>query len=372
MAKITCCGKELQLKKSKEGMWWTQCDCGKRGKGATEDQAELEFYRSIPGAKLPAAKNQFEVWASNNMNSLVTASATFINKPATMRMIKKNVEYIMNQNWPAVWKTENGVKSIISAMNESLWMGAILPSMGYIVPFGEKVEFIPRKEAFVFALTTGNNAPYSEIEAECIYENDVYTISRKGGNFSVDWDSIPAERGEVKAVVVSAVIQATGRSIGEVYTKDRLVEKAALHSASYKKYLKDVEDAEKKKSEGKNTESIKPSPYSGADLPEMLIKMALKSLFSKDLNMRNAREMASEWQECDMDSVVDIIDTAFERSKEQFVEREKAKTKPKKPEPAPKNEVEVIEQTGIEAEYIPLVEEPAGKPEQAEVLVDKI
>jgi hypothetical protein len=124
--------------------------------------------------------------------------------------------------------------------------------MGSIVVYGTVCEFIPAVEAFEFALTTGRTAPFKNLRIDPIHEHDQYECKEeeKTENFLFRFTNIPAKRGEVNAVVVRAEDQ-HGRKIGRIYSADRLLEKAAEHSAGYRAYLLDLQAYEYAKSEGK-------------------------------------------------------------------------------------------------------------------------
>jgi hypothetical protein len=257
-------------------------------------------------------------------------------------MVKKNVRYVQSLTGNAydkTWKTKEGQDSWVSAMEDALMLGATLPDMGCIVPFGDVVEFIPDVEAYRFAVTTGSSAPFESLEIEPIYENDQYKIARKDGNFSIDFTSIQANRGNVIAIAVYGKHKATGRVIGEVYPVDRLIEKARAHSISYRQYLQDVAAFEAAKMEGKvkssdGREYIERkipkkdgttwdkrvykdemhNPYEGADRPEMLRKLAGKSFLSPYIKTRNSTAAINELSaDDDMSSLLDgALDAAFE------------------------------------------------------------
>jgi hypothetical protein len=257
-------------------------------------------------------------------------------------MVKKNVRYVQSLTGTAydrTWKTKEGQDSWVNAMEDALILGATLPDMGCIVPFGDVVEFIPDVEAYRFAVTTGSSAPFESLEIEPIYEKDQYKIGRKEGNFSIEFTSITANRGEVIAIAVYGKHKATGRVIGEVYPVDRLIEKARAHSISYRQYLQDVAAFEAAKIEGKvksyeGREYIERkipkkdgttwdkrvykdemhNPYEGADRPEMLRKLAGKSFLAPYIKTRNSTAAINELSaDDDMGSLLDgAIDAAFE------------------------------------------------------------
>lgn len=236
---------------------------------------------------LTQTKKQFYELVITKQDEILNQAASFINISARERMMKKNVDYILKADFKNAWNTEEGVDSIKEALKESLFYGATVPETGSFVPFGSEhtiVEFIPSVHCFKSALTTGENAPYTDIAIECIYENDRYSATGKDGQFSYEIkQSLP--RGQVIGVVV-AITKKDGSCIGELYDLERLMQKAEKHSRSYQYYLQDMKDLQKAKAAGKDhiTKWNKPiyesqinNPYDGPDLPEMLKKLAGKS-----------------------------------------------------------------------------------------------
>lgn len=170
---------------------------------------------------------------------------------AMKRLISNNLRYVENADQlKKAWMNPEGQASIVRCVEEAMIMGAELGKMGDLVPYGDIVEFIPSVEAYEFALTNGKNAPFESIEIELIHANDVAKISRKDGDFSMDLQ-IGIPRGEVQVVAVYGYHSKSGKVVGEVYDKDRLMKKAEDHSASYRKYLQQVSAFEFAKSEGK-------------------------------------------------------------------------------------------------------------------------
>lgn len=293
MTKICKCKKTITGKFSeKEKQYFFFCpDCQIGGKAATEKEAAAEFEKAIrPGSAtnpVPVIpkKTQLPAWIKAHENKILDHAAGFVEKPALKKMLKINLEYVMTADLKKAWETEEGVKSIISALDESLQYAATIGQTGSIVPFGGAVEFIPAVECFQSALTTGKNAPCKKVVIDCIYENDQYEISTKDGNFSYEMKKISLPRGDVVGVVVMAEKQ-DGSVIGNVYDVDRLMQKAEQHSAGYKYYLQDIRALKKAQSEGKDfiekwgkkfyAEDIT-NPYANADKPEMLKKLAGKS-----------------------------------------------------------------------------------------------
>ena len=229
------------------------------------------------------------------------------------------------------WNNPEGIQSVIDAFMEAMYMGASLPEMGAIVPFGKIntiVEFIPAVSAFEFALTSGENPPFKNISIDCIYERDNYEIEREDGQFKNKLKpALP--RGEVVGVVVQAFDIERNCMIGELYDADRLLEKAKRHSVSYKYYLNDLQllreaQAEKKnyimKGDKKIYENDIKNPYDGADRPEMLKKVAGKSFFRPYMKIRNARAVAKEWgndfeQKSYDKTIIDTLDVSINNMK---------------------------------------------------------
>jgi hypothetical protein len=313
------CKKEIPVKfNEKEGLHFFYCaDCKLGGKGKTEKEAGkkfLEAFNAPVNAAAPANalvtiappknKGELSAWAVSNMAVLESRSAQFIDKPATKRMIEKNVRYAMTAELKDAWSTPEGQESIVDALQESFEIGATLPEMGSLVPFGKTVEFIPSVNAYVFALTSGKNPPFQNINIECIYENDQFEIGNKNGNFNYEIKKVGFPRGDIKGVIVQAVETSTGRVIGDAYDEPRLMEKAKKHSKNYKYYLADMRALAEARTQGKDYiekwgkklyENDIQNPYVGADKPEMLKKLAGKSFFAPYMKVRNARAMDAEW-----------------------------------------------------------------------------
>jgi hypothetical protein len=312
------CGKSIESKYSeKEKLHFFHCsDCKIGGKGKTEQSALENFNAEIIKTQsmqlAPKSKDDFLPWVTRNMPALRSQSAAFQDTPATDRMIEKNMRYIAKADLKNAWSTVEGRESIIEAMNDAHYYGATLPEMGSIVPFKDVVEFIPAVSAFQFALTTGENAPFTNINIDALHENDQYEISRDDGNFHFKIKSIGMPRGEVVGVVVQATRADTGKIIGEAYDEPRLMQKAARHSTAYKYFLNDLEALRKAQSEGKDFIEKKPgwkiterdlvSPYDGPDKPEMLKKLAGKSYLAPYMKIRNAVAIAGEKQETEKPS----------------------------------------------------------------------
>lgn len=377
MAKTICnhCKTQAKTGTKKEkgiiyyGAW---CEsCGKKGRGKTEKEAIKAFMESKPTKNNdpfvikqlppPQSPEQLPSYFARNMQEITAITAPFLQaeKPALSRMVRLNMKYVMNnrdQNFMKCWETEEGRESIIDALEEAFSLGATLPAMGSIVPFNGIAEFIPSVEAFDFALTTGTTAPFKSLRIDPIHENDQYECYEEEGteNFCFRFKSIPANRGEVIAVVVRAEDR-QGRRIGRIYDVDRLLEKAKQHSPSYRNYLLDKLAFETAKSEGKTKtedgreyiektieyrekgtgnkksfvkkifyDELK-NPYEGPDQPEMLRKSAGKSFCAPFVKVRNSTAAMEELrgeEDQDEKKIDDMIDAAIDKAMDQFDDAE--------------------------------------------------
>lgn len=353
------CNKQIESKFSdKEKLHFFFCpDCKLGGKGKTEKEAAEKFQVAIAEAhgieNLPAlpSKNDFLPWVNKNESALVASAASFVDKPETARMIEKNAKYLLKADLKKAWDTPEGRQSIVDAFSEALYIGATLPEMGSVVPFKDVVEFIPAVSAFQFALTSGKQAPFSEIHIDVLYENDQYEIGRRDGNFHFEIKSIGFPRGEVLGVVVQAKNIETGMMIGEAYDEARLMKKAEQHSVSYRYYLQDLSALRKAQAEGKDYIEKKPgwklreaditNPYANADKPEMLKKLAGKSFLYPFMKVRNAKAAAGEWKEDDKpDTPIKILNNSLDKVQQDirdadFVIDDEPETQPE-PTPTPK------------------------------------
>jgi hypothetical protein len=355
MMKSKCyCGKMIESKHSeKEKLHFLWCpDCKIGGKAATVESAikifksevEKRAAQNAPATTapdtIPAPSNPYFLTVPKtradlvneikaNALSLSEMAPRFVDKTATMRMINKNLEYLLSVDLKNVWSTEEGVASIWDAYRGALEIAATLPEMGCIVPYNKTAEFIPDIAAFEFALTQGKTAPFSQIMITAIYENDLYEITSRDGSFHFEIKKVGFPRGEIIGVVVQAVDASTGQIIGEAYDVQRLMEKAERHSVSYRYYLQDMAALKKAQAEGKDFIEKKPgwkmyerdiiNPYVGPDRPEMLRKLAGKSFFGKFMKTRNARAIGEEWGEDDKPRDYEgAAEKALDRSMSQF------------------------------------------------------
>lgn len=347
---MKCCNKKLELHKTEKGEVYYYCPtCKKGGRGKTEKEAANAFnnIKACPPVAItkelqPVPKNKDLVkWAAANMPALLNQSAQFIDKPATQRMIEKNVRYISNlsgYSWDKVWNSPEGQESISHALSEALYHAATLPEMGSIVPFGKTAEFIPANECYEFIMTTGKNPPFEKdsIFNQGIFGNDQTKSWSENGEFHYKIDN-GMPRGEIIGIVVGGIRTDSGKRIGDSYDEQFLMSIAEHHSSSYKQYLIEKADFQRMKVEGKlkvdtsNREyyikeikkrdggiwkkeiyedDIK-NPYVGPDKVKMLMKTAGKHFFKKYVKTRNAAAMAGEWEgESEVNGDIDIDQAA--------------------------------------------------------------
>jgi len=367
-----CCGVPVKGSKQPDGNFMCKCQkCGRTAEGKTPADAFAAWSVSKPASvqyipPQPSSAGGLAEWAKSRLPALKETSARWLDSgkghSAVSRMIKRNIQHAVNADFGEAWKTEDGRKSITDALEESFYYGATLPEMGSLVPFGGTVEFIPSVECFEFALKNGANAPFRSLSIEIIYENDIYRTSRKNGNFSIEFESIPAKRGESVGVVVYGEHIPTGRWVGEMYEVDRLMDKARAHSASYRKYINDLNEFNFKRSEGKTQideagrefffKQIKKkdggtwdkkifkdelsNPYDSSDLPEMLRKLAGKTFCRPYIKVRNAEAMSAEYEEgiADDSDLGSVVDAALAKASAQMQPETT-----RNPEPVPDNYV---------------------------------
>jgi len=377
--KIECCSQEVKVKKQGDGaaqMFVYRCEtCKKQSEGKTPAEAvekwelvvegktsapkksnvnESNFVNMPVTIQKPTSPTTLSTWADQHLPELIKKSASFQDKPATARMIKKNIDYVANhKGLTKCWQTPEGQDSITKALEDSFWMGAMMPEMGSIVPYGSTCEFIPAVEAFNFALTTGKNNPFQKIDIIVIHKNDIYDIGRRDGQFYCTVkQGFP--RGEVIGVVVMG-LRSDGIVVGESYDVNRLLEKAKTHSPSYRAYLNDLNEFRQAQVEGKtkrqgDREYLEKTiekkdggswnkkiyldelvnPYEGADQPEMLRKSAGKSFLNPYMKIRNSMSMANEWEESadgdKMETTEKKIDSILQTAKENVNHAEKVES----------------------------------------------
>lgn len=410
----TCCGYVTRSGKKADPstgsmVYAVWCDyCGRVGKGSNPDIAASEFSKSpnLPALKKIAPNHppvKFDAahvaeFIAENAVELSSIVAPFVkaDRPLFDRMVKKNVRYVMGlegNSWAKVWASDDGRESIKDALDEAFMLGATLPDMGCMVPYGDIAEFIPDVEAYRFAVTTGSSAPFKNLDIEPIFERDQYRITRKDGAFALEFTSILADRGEVKAIAVYGTNR-QGKQIGEVYPVSRLIEKARTHSQSYRSYLQDVQAFEVAKQEGKVKreggrefiEKVIPkkdgstwtkkvyldelsNPYDGADRPEMLRKLAGKSFLAPYIKTRNSTAAIEELSETDdvnamLDSALNQAFDAFEETQEQPAATPQAQPEPQAVTEAP-DDIQMPKQKAPEkkSEKVPVSVNPTSEEE---------
>jgi hypothetical protein len=377
---MKCCNNEIQIKSGNSDgkkMYYAECPtCGRKYKDENKSKVEDMFSVPTPPKNyeiqpIPAKAADIVKWGNANIPALIQQSAQFIDKPATQRMIEKNLRYVSGLSggsWDKIWSTKEGQDSISYALSESLYHAAVLPDMGSIVPFGTIAEFVPSIECYKFALETGKNAPFKDIQIDLIHENDQTENSQEDGNFLIKIKrGIP--RGEILAVVVSAIRIDTGNRIGDIYDVDRLLKKAEHHSPSYKNFLIDRDAFKRMEVEGKLKadadgrkyyEKVIPkkdggtwtkkiyegditNPYDGPDRPEMLRKAAGKSFFRPYMKTRNASAMADEWQSDPIETREQAADTVLTRAAGQFTTSDTNYDQVKGRQERPIKDAEIIE-----------------------------
>ncbi|RPJ58252.1 MAG: hypothetical protein EHM12_08185 [Dehalococcoidia bacterium] len=329
---MKCCNKEVkQQKRANNGNICIWCEvCGNNGEGKTLQEAESVFRNNSMSkgkqiVSAPKTPEELQPYINSNINGIMRIAAPFVtkDKPAFQRMITKNINYVLSLKDDAyrkIWDSKEGQESMVEALQEAFELGATLPEMGSIVPFGNCAEFIPAIEAYEFALTTGQDAPFQWINIEPIFENDKYKIKTVNGEFNIEVEPVnPRDR--VIMVAVYGKNRKMNRIVGETYDTNRLIEKAENHSKSYQYYLQDVRAFDVARSEGKvkiknGREYINKTyykkdrttyekelyfdeitnPYVNSDHPEMLRKSAGKSFLRKYVKVRNSEAAIKDFQ----------------------------------------------------------------------------
>ena len=254
---------------------------------------------------------------------------------AVERLINNNVRYVENSSaLEKVWCSEEGKASIVYSTEEAMIMGIELGKMGDLVPYGSVCQLIPSVEAYKFVLTNGSNSPFTDLGIECVYENDICNRWVKKGSFDFEIKH-GTPRGEIIGVVVWAD-RKNGKTIGDYFDADRLMEKAEAHSVSYQRYLQDVAAFEAMSAEKKTgvengreyfmkqmfkkgggtwekkvfRDELK-NPYDGPDKPEMLRKSAGKSFLAPYMKVRNSEAAMAEARSSEeaRDRALDMADT---------------------------------------------------------------
>jgi len=363
----TCCNQEVKKSKTQgqdgQNIYTIWCEtCGRTGSGKTVQDSEASFdaWTNPEQAESPAPvknkiapapsahgqateRGQYLISALSNRGSFNLA-APFVqsDKPALKMMIDKNIRYALGlkgEKWDPIWNSVEGAESIIFAVEEALLLGATLPDMGCILPFGTVAVFIPDVSAYQFAVTTGRSAPFDWFEITPIYENDKYEINMSPGVFDFQLKKIAIPRGNVTAIIPHGRLR-DGRIVGKIYEKKELLEKAAEYSPGHKAYMQSVRDFENAKISGevkkdpdgrefivKHIEYMKngqkksfdkkiysdelTSLYDGASGVDMLSKMAGKSFLRKFIKTRNSTAAKDELSTSDGQEPADDLDSVL-------------------------------------------------------------
>jgi hypothetical protein len=198
-----------------------------------------------------------------------------------------------------------------------------LPEMGSVVPYGNTAELIPDVEAFRFALTTGASSPFEWVNIEAVYEKDTVRIGRQDGQFSLSFDNIPLDRGDLAGVAVYGKRRG-GATEGEFFPIRTLDAMARKFSKPYQKAMRDIDEFKSAKAEGKTKtdayereyieKTIKGKagkedwtkkiyldeidcPYTGPTAAKMYMKLAGKSFLGPYMKTRNSAAAIHEMQE---------------------------------------------------------------------------
>ena len=404
---VLCCGKPAVKRHSvSAGIYTVKCEvCGRTAQSNTADGAVNQFKadsaRPEPEAivttavSVPTSASNLPGYMASRMSDLAHIAVPFVgrNQSALTRLVKNTLRYVMSQTgstWDRVWGSLEGQESIVHGIEEALSLGASMPEMGYLVPFGAVVEFIPKVEAYEFALTNGANPPFAWVQIDMIHKNDIRKLSRANGEFSCEIEpGIP--RGELIAVAVYGYNNRLRHVIGEVYDVGRLLGKAELHSSSYKYYLQDrqafamartegklkmdgtreyMEKTMFKKGGGQWTKKLYEdeitNPYEGADQPEMLRKAAGKSFLGKYARVRNAESAMDEVSGTDEKQVSKLVDATIDAAFANMDAPSAPQPKPRpKAKPAPEPESYVREPEPMSSEDVMDEIDAYGDAEQA-------
>ena len=318
--------------------------CPAKGAGKTELEALENLRASAPPAQntqlapvvlplsipidLPKNPAQLAHYIEQQKSNIMKTVAPSMRNdtPAITTMIERNIEYLFRLDCNKAWGNKEGQEAIVNALKDSFIYGATLPDMGYIVPFKNTVQLILSKEAYIHALT-GDGAPFDWIHYDVIYENDKPVFSKKDGVFSIDVNpALP--RGQAVGVAVYGWSKKHKKQIGELYDRERLLEKAISHSTSYRQFMNDMEEIKILRQEGKlksknGREYIEKgskngpwekwvdgitNPYAGGDLPEMLLKLAIKSWLSPWLKSLGSYKADAEMHGVDERTLLQKVD----------------------------------------------------------------
>jgi len=328
----SCCGVAVRTEVA-DGLHFYWCEkCGRAGKGIDAASAWAAFGES---SERVTGRGNFERVAMLAQSALERKAAPFIQSdhPALDRMIKKNVQYVASltgDKYDAVWASPEGRDSLMKALEESIEMGATLPEMGSVVPYGNTAELIPDVEAFRFALTTGASSPFEWVNIEAVYAKDEVRIGRLDGLFSLSFVNIPLDRGDLAGIAVYGKRRG-GATEGEFMPIKTLDAMARKFSKPYQKSMRDIDEFRSAKAEGKTKidsydreylEKVikgKPGkddwtkkiyldeidcPYTGPTATKMYAKLAGKSFLGPYMKTRNSAAAIHEMQESEPSEAV--------------------------------------------------------------------
>ena len=248
----TCCNVPIATSESNGTHYYWCTACGRNGKGATPADAEQAFNAWTP----PITAQGFAQYVAGRHAELYKRAAPFVrsDRSAFERMIQKNTEYIASLTggrYDAVWSCEEGRESFARCLEESIEIGATLPDMGSVVPYGTTAELIPDVEAFRFACTTGSTAPFEWVNIEPRFEYDDVLAGKRLGDFFIEFREIPADRGKLVGVAVYGKRTGTGKIDGEYFDLKTLDALARKFSKGYQTSMRDIDDFNKARGEGK-------------------------------------------------------------------------------------------------------------------------
>ena len=333
--------------------------CRVKESGADHGEAYINYCRKIglpalepvesavaqSAAALVPKKDNFVEYARQNIGNYTMGVKSFMTQSAVEKLLTNNAKYITTEPLlDKLWTTEEGAQSLIDAFNESIGLAAELPTLGYIIPFGNTATFIPRVEAFQNVLTNGANAPFEWLNIEAIHEKDKVKMSRKNGSFNIEFENIGFfDRGEVVGVAVYGYHKASHMIVGESYEASRLFEKGTASSPAYKLYRMNVDFYNRMGSEGKlkmdkdgrqyapmtmekkgggtwekriYREDLE-NPYENAHREEMLKKVAGKTFLNPYIKQRIGSVIVEEMQDRSF-SVQNGAEKSVSMAEEQF------------------------------------------------------
>jgi len=331
------CNGELKKYRSENGLYTYECPaCAKKGFAKDPDTAWGNFCKFLgvkntggPAEAAQPMQRNTQVakrestsiadtdgrmsFIRDRHTELERSASSLLTKGALEKLLERNAAYIVTEKmFDPLWQTEEGRASLLDCFNEALSYAAELPTLGYIIPYGETATFIPRVEAFQNILTYGPNAPFEWINIEAIHERDKTNIKRVNGSFTLEFENIATgNRGNVISIAVYGYHKRRKMVIGDVYEAQRLFEKGTASSSAYREYQRVMNNYLKAQSEGRVASDDKgeyfedvrfkkngdtytkkiyistvTNPYEGPHREEMLKKVAGKTFMTPFKNER--------------------------------------------------------------------------------------